>query len=154
MLKLTLFLSLGCMIFITELMSAQNSPIIFVNKTSCQISVFAVCGDCETEVFNLSDEVVVNPNDFWVFEDTTAPIGGCTGSFAFLRLALDPFATYDNISFDINDGNCVTDCVPSVANGYLEYLNPGPACQNTPIRIIAEYHYNQQGYNCQIVATH
>lgn len=140
-------------------MQAQNSPIIFVNKTSCQISVFAVCGDCETEVFNLSDEVVVNPNDFWVFEDTTAPTGGCTGSFAFLRLAIDPFASYDNISFDPNNDDAdgcetLTVCVPSVANGYLEYLNPGPACQNTPIRIIAEYHYNQQGYNCQIVASH
>jgi len=82
---------------VTELMQAQNSQVIFVNKTSCQISIFAVCGDCDNGVFNLSNEVIVNPNDFWVFEDTTAPIGGCSGPFAFLRLALGPFATYDNM---------------------------------------------------------
>ena len=107
------------------------------------MSIFAVCGDCDTEDFNLCNEVIVDPDDFWVFEDTNAPIGGCTGSFAFLRLALDPFVTYDNISFDPNDDDAdgcetLTVCVPyPPAHGYLDYLNPGSACQNNPIRIVA-----------------
>lgn len=140
-------------------MQAQTSPIIFVTKTSCPISIFAVCGDCDTEVFNFSNEVIVDPNDFWIFEDTTAPVGGCFGSFAFLRLALSPFTPYYNISFDplaMNSMECAStsECVPAQAFSYLEYPNLGSDCQNTPIRIVAEEHYNSQGYTCQIVATH
>lgn len=158
MLKRSLSLSLICVIFATHVMQAQNSPILFVNKTTCPISIFAVCGDCSSGVFDLSDEVIVDPDDYWVFEDAQAPTGGCTGPFAMLRMAIPPFGTYDNITFDSSENQlamgCDTDwpCFPDWAQWYLEYTGPGPTCQNGPIRVLAQYHNNSQGYNCQIVA--
>ena len=147
-----LFILLATLAFQSKVI-AQDDPILFANKTSCEIYVEPFCGDCTGDEFNQGPATLTVPPYNSILLD-----GECTGDFAYLKFSIDGASVSWYVAFPNNPGACGQDgdCigVPSpdtVSDGFIE--EEESTCLSGDARYSAMYHPNSQGYTCQIVVT-
>lgn len=139
---------------ISHLVSAQNPPVLMVNKTSCTIEVYAACGTCPSSVVSTSPSYSIAPHDVLLFSETLG--NGCLGDFMYFKIVIpgviEPLA-YEG-AFDEDDPDCLepqTELCMSFGGIVLQSEHP---CLASDARIFGEYHANSSaGSNCHIVLT-
>ncbi|MFN2424667.1 MAG: hypothetical protein ABR572_12920 [Cryomorphaceae bacterium] len=157
-LSLSLSLSLSAFVIFSTAHS-QNPGVLFANKTSCEISVAAGCGDCSLQDIEISEFQIIQPNDFLLFDEALSPAFGCEGDFALFRFAFPPFDVYQTITFVSTGPNdpCAPNppCDPAFAQASFDFFQIDNPCLEGTARVTGVYHDQinpPSGSNCHMVA--
>ncbi len=135
---------------------AQSNPVLVVNKTSCDLHIWAYCSsnmeDCDWSDLNISSEVIVPGFSTYLFTDVNPPESGCEGFFAFYRFHFPSSMNTHSIRYAYTPDVCAPpiDCfwVPE----QYGFADLEEQCIGELGRIQGSYHANPSaGSHCHMV---